>query len=80
MLLVVTSETGNLYEFATPKFSKVLETFKGWYRSSAKDAKRLEVAICLFFRPCMAVSFLCETQHLPQLCVPSALEVALSVT
>lgn len=45
ILLVVTSETGNMYEFATPKFNKVLETFKTWYRASAKDAKRVEVVL-----------------------------------
>jgi len=56
VLLIVTSETGNLYEFATPKFSKVLETFKGWYRSSAKDAKRIEVAVCLFSPRCLAAA------------------------
>jgi len=43
VLLIVTSETGNIYDFSTPKFSKVLETFKTWYRSSLKDAQRIEV-------------------------------------
>ena len=43
VLLLVTSETGNIYDFSTPKFSKVLETFKTWYRSSAKDSQRVEV-------------------------------------
>jgi len=45
VLLIVTSETGNMYEFATPKFNKVLETFKTWYRASAKDSKRIEVLL-----------------------------------
>jgi hypothetical protein len=44
VLLVVTSETGNIYEFSTPRFSKVLDTFKTWYRSSHKDTQRIEVS------------------------------------
>ena len=47
VLLIVTSETGNMYEFATPKFNKVLETFKTWYRASAKDSKRIEVLLSI---------------------------------
>ena len=55
MLLLVTSETGNIYDFSTPRFSKVLDTFKTWFRSSCKDAQRNEVAcVCV----CVCVSIL----------------------
>ena len=54
MLLLVTSETGNIYDFSTPRFSKVLDTFKTWFRSSCKDAQRIEVAcvcVCVCVHP-----------------------------
>lgn len=54
MLLIVTSETGNIYEFSTPKFGKVLETFKTWYQTCSKDSKRIEVLALKFTLPLLS--------------------------
>ena len=44
VVLLVASETGNLYDFATPRFSKVLDELKTWFHSCKKDAARIEAA------------------------------------
>ena len=49
VLLVVTSETGNIYDFSTPKFRAVVEKFKDWFKNACKD-KADEFKVKCFLR------------------------------